>query len=109
MDELLPTEGTTFWLVFMNLLVPLHLGFRLEYFSAMTDKIFLRRNLIQMVSVSVLSQIREPTEVLITVGTLDRCLSCVNSHVFDKFLLDYKLLPAKSTLMVFDAQMSFDV
>lgn len=56
-NELLSTEGTTFWLVFVNFLVPLHFGFRLENFSAITDKIFLAWNLIQVVSISVLSQI----------------------------------------------------
>lgn len=93
-DEFLPTEGATFWLVFVDFLVPLHFGFRLEHLTAVADKIFLRRNLIQVVPIPVLCQIRKPAEVLVTVGALDRCLSSVNSHVFDKFLFDNELLPA---------------
>lgn len=108
-NELFPTEGTAFWLVFVNLPVPLHFGLRLENLSAITDKIFLARNLVQVMSISVLSQVRESPEVLIAVGTLDRCLPGVNSHVLYELLLDDKLLPTKPTLVIFDTQVPLDV
>lgn len=47
--------------------------------------------------------------MLITVGTLDRCLAGVNPHVLYELLLNDKFLPAKPTLMIFDAQVPLDV
>lgn len=109
MNKLLSTERTTFRLVVVDLLVPLHLGPGLEYFAAVADKIFFGRNFVQMVPVPMLRQIREPPEVLIAVGALDRCLARMYPHVFDQLLFDHKFLATQPALMVLDAQVAFNV
>lgn len=93
-DELLATERTTLGFVFVDFLVPLHFGLRLEHFTAVTHKVLLRRYLVQVMSIAVLSQIRESPEVLIAVGTLEWRFACVYPHMLNQLLLDHKLLPA---------------